>query len=769
MDPNRYRDLGPIGTGGMCEVRRVVDRFLGMRVAMKRLRLELIDAPRAVARFDAEAALTARLQHPGIVAVYDRGASAIGQPWFTMTEVRGDTFHDVLRQAHRHGPPEPSALHRLVSLCLRACETMAYAHGQGVVHRDLKPANLMVGPFGEVLVMDWGLARTLGSTDDTDVTIEALAPVDADVTGMGDVVGTPTYMSPEQARGEHDRLGPPSDVFSLGALLYHLITGRRPDEGSSREVWARRRLGGPTLFAEGHPTPPGLQAICVRATLGDPGERYQDAAQLAEALRSWRDGAEQRAEALRLLEQAREARPPIDAMLQRAEQLRTQAAAHLAPLPPHAPAERKQEAWDLEDLADEDERRAAVLEVAWQRTVGAALQRAPDLGAAHRVLADHYAQRLRAADRVGPPAEVARLEALLADHDRGEHTAMLKGTGALTLVTDPPGAEARLFALVPKHRRLVPEPRGVLGRTPLQRTDLERGSWLVELHKPGHRVVRYPVYIERGEHWHGVRPGSTEPHPVHLPLESDLGNDACYVPAGWFVSGGDPTALDALPRRRVWVDGFAIATFPVTVEAYLAFLRTGPDRSAWPDDRQTCGLVPAADGGFAFRGDTAEWPINWVSWLGAAAYATWKGARLPHELEWAKAARGVDGRRIAPGNHLEPSWGVTASSHTTRPGPHDITTAPLDVSPYAVRGTFGGVRDWCGNPWTREGPPVDEGLLRRAEATVDTPYVTNRGGAWNTVARMCGAAARFADPPSAAFGGIGFRLAWSWPPPVTAA
>jgi serine/threonine protein kinase len=169
---DRYEDLGLLGTGGMGEVRRVRDRDLGRTMACKVIHAEMMEQPALLARFIEEAQASAQLQHPGIVPVHEIGRMADGRFYFTMAEVKGRTFTDVIAEVHgasRGDRWEPGAagwtFRRLVDALARACEAVAYAHARGVVHRDLKPENIMLGAHGEVLVVDWGLAKVLGRPD----------------------------------------------------------------------------------------------------------------------------------------------------------------------------------------------------------------------------------------------------------------------------------------------------------------------------------------------------------------------------------------------------------------------------------------------------------------------------------------------------------------------------------------------------------------------------------------------------------------------------
>ena len=220
-----FEDLGPLGQGGMGEVRRVRDPDLGRIMAMKILRAPLLEQPAALARFVAEAQATAQLVHPGIVPVHEIGQLEDRRLWFTMREVRGRTLGVVIEEVHaasrgdRWGTSATGwTFRRLVESLHDACQAVAFAHDHGVIHRDLKPDNLMVGDYGEVLVLDWGLARVRGH-DRQDGVVTVRSEDEAHHTRMGTVAGTPAYMPPEQARGEVEAIDARSDVYALGAVL----------------------------------------------------------------------------------------------------------------------------------------------------------------------------------------------------------------------------------------------------------------------------------------------------------------------------------------------------------------------------------------------------------------------------------------------------------------------------------------------------------------------------------------------------------------------
>ena len=796
---HRYKDLGVIGRGGMGEVRRVYDRILDRTVAMKILGTTLLDNGLARQRFMMEAGITAGLQHPGIVPVHDRGELPDGRLWYTMREVRGRTLAHVISSVHAVSADaswRPSddgwTLRRLVEVLLRVTEAMAYAHRQGIIHRDLKPQNVMVGAFGEVQVMDWGLAMRIDRAPDVDLPFDRPGDDEPEPTPLlGQIVGTPAYMPPEQAMGI-EPLTRSADVYALGGVLYQILTGLPPFVGTAQSVWRNTIEGPPPAVRERvhpeHPVlPDELVSICDRAMAREPDDRPPDGTALARALRSWLEGARRKEEAEAIVENAVELLPRARELRQRAVGLREAAEVELSAIASYDPPVRRYDAWAVQDEAAALERQAALVEVEWEQQIRSALTQFPELTSAHRLLADFYRDRLASAESARRREDVARFEALLKIHDRGIHSAFLRGDGRLTLVTDPPGARARLYRVVEVHRRLEPIFERELGKTPLRDVQLSRGSYVVRLEAPGRAVVDYPVYIERSGHWDGIRPGSSEPHPIRLPMRDELGKDDIYVPAGWFWSGGDPDAIEALPRRRVWIDGFVIRRFSITQREYLAFVNDLVARGRGDEALAVAPMRLAAegkavhyyartpDGMFTFSHEPAdqslEDPIYQITWFAAMAYAAWlaerTGApwRLPDELEREKATRGVDGRLYPWGDTADAPWACALDTlGGTSPRWQPIHSFPEDVSPYGVRGLAGNTRDWCLNIWRREGPTVEHGrlIIEPAPLNEHEDYRAIRGGAWMANLHGARAAARFANRPQQHFSVLGMRLVRSF-------
>ncbi|MCP3914360.1 MAG: serine/threonine protein kinase [bacterium] len=318
---NRYHLKGEVGRGGMGAVLRVWDedlrRHLAMKVMLGKREPQTSDGKPAVdsihlARFLEEAQVTGQLDHPGIVPVHELGLDADGQVFFTMKLVNGTTLGDVFDELAAGSDNWTEV--RVLGLIVKICEAMSYAHAKGVIHRDLKPANVMVGKFGEVYVMDWGLAKILGREDEKDLRVQPEAPArtsdllsdrrdqagqtpDSPLYTMdGDVVGTPAYMAPEQAAGRVSEMGPPSDVYALGAMLYQLMAGHMPYVPprirlNNYAVWQRVQEGPPRPLHELAPaSPPELVAICERAMEREARARYPDVQALAADLAAYVEG-----------------------------------------------------------------------------------------------------------------------------------------------------------------------------------------------------------------------------------------------------------------------------------------------------------------------------------------------------------------------------------------------------------------------------------------------------------------------------------------------
>jgi PAS domain S-box-containing protein len=295
--PERYTLLRLHGRGGFGQVWLARDSVLGRQVALKELRSEKAESAAVRARFLREAYIAGRLEHPGIVPVYELARRGSDQrPFYTMRFVRGRTLTEAARAYHQKrqaGQTDSVELLALLNTFVTVCHTVAYAHARGVIHRDLKGANIALGDFGEVVVLDWGLAKLTGhreaepDTQPADRDPEEVGA--ADLTVQGQAIGTPAYMAPEQAAGHLDLIGPRTDVYGLGAILYEILTGQPPFSGpNTNEVLRRVCEEQPTppreLWSD---APPALEALCLRALTKQPEERCAEAGELARQVQHW--------------------------------------------------------------------------------------------------------------------------------------------------------------------------------------------------------------------------------------------------------------------------------------------------------------------------------------------------------------------------------------------------------------------------------------------------------------------------------------------------
>ncbi len=292
-DPDR-----PHKEGGLGAVFIAHDTEVNRRVALKEIKRKQVDDPASRARFVFEASVTGRLEHPGIVPVYGLGTYSDGRPFYAMRFVEGRSLEEAIQAFHAEPDRDLSihslTLRQLLERFLDICDALQYSHDRGVLHRDLKPQNVMLGDYGETFVVDWGLAR-LWKEPGEDIAGN-LQAAENDGLGFatlhGTAIGTPGYMSPEQAAGRLDELGPATDIYGLGAILYAMLTGRpvHPKTASTQlpDLLARIERGDMEMPRAIRPeADPALEAICLKALARSPGERYPSARALADDVRRW--------------------------------------------------------------------------------------------------------------------------------------------------------------------------------------------------------------------------------------------------------------------------------------------------------------------------------------------------------------------------------------------------------------------------------------------------------------------------------------------------
>jgi eukaryotic-like serine/threonine-protein kinase len=767
----RYGIVEPLGRGGVGKVAASLDREIGRVVALKTLRQGVEAEPHVVRRFLHEARITAKLEHPNIVPVYDMGALPTGEPYYTMRVVKKQSLGDVLDR------PELRAqwpLVRLLGAFVQVCRALDYAHSRGVLHGDIKPDNILLGDFGEIYLADWGLAR-VDLASEMRASMSDSSPPPGFTSPVG---GTPGYLAPEVARGKWDQVDERSDLFAMGVILYEILTGKHPFGFGSDYT---------TLLAayERDPVPPRqvapgcpllLEDLCMSLMVKDPADRLRSATEVARRIEDFLEGAKEkerrREEALRLCEQATQPVARYHELEAEQKQLSTVVRQVWRELESWESVERKRSAWRLEDRMAEAEREEALALAQAIELYTKALGYDAESREAHRGLADLYWSRARNAEAERRAATQIYYEALVLEHDLdGSYAALIRADAHLSLRSNPTGAHVVAQRYVEKDRVLVPGEERLLGRTPFEGVRLEPASYLITLRSPGFREARYPVLLERGGHHQGT---------VNLYREDEIGKGFVYVPGGSVTLGGDPGAIEPIPRQVVEVPDFTIAEFPVTFREYCDFL----DSIDRLDPEQAMRRVPRDHGGIGhagseqpslWRGEDGEWritdeviegearklfpieeghawrvPVHLIDWFDARAYCRWLSGRfgarirLPTEAEWEKAARGADGRFFPWGDEFDPTFCLMRDSRPFIQQPEPIGSFPTDVSPYGVRDMAGGFREWVGDVFgDKSFEELDRDQEPRADVERDqSGWRMLRAGCWSAERAWTRAASR---------------------------
>jgi len=289
----RYTQFKTIARGGKCLIQSCKDYHLSRVVAYKILHKEIADDPFEQKRFLREARVTAMLQHPNTIPIYELSRNNRGHYYFTMKLVEGYTLREILDTSREEGtlPVDGYGFHRMVTILIQVANALDYAHSHGVVHRDVKPANILMGPFGEVLLLDWGLAKVWSEEPEEIPDMPFQKDGDPSLTAQGRLQGTALYMSPEQIEESHE-LDHRSDIYSLGVILYEILAGQNIFPGDkinelleqAKHVTPPR----PSEVATDRDIPEELENLCMRCIEKDPDARIQTARLLVASLRSWR-------------------------------------------------------------------------------------------------------------------------------------------------------------------------------------------------------------------------------------------------------------------------------------------------------------------------------------------------------------------------------------------------------------------------------------------------------------------------------------------------
>jgi len=751
---HRYVRQSHLGSGGLGEVTRCHDSLLGRMVAVKTARWDL--GPDVQAVLEREARIVAMLEHPNIIPVYDAGFIGGVGPYYVMRVVTERSLADIIEDlaAKKADAVHEYSQKKLLRSFVEICQAVDFAHSKGVVHCDLKPSNILIGDFGEVLVVDWGLAYC------------------AQYPG-GARGGTPGYMAPEQCDQNQLVFDAQTDVFALGAILYELITlsaafpdgldsDRQPTSQSIRRsqpyapaVSMRERCGHLRVAAE-------LDEICLRALELEPRDRCRSAREISEAIEDYLEGTR---ELERRMVEADRCTAAADELAERFFQFvetRDDELDKLAELveqtPPWAPRDDKRALWNAEDtLSVIDSLRVRTLHAA-EQAYEKALENVPSHKAARRGLSRLYWAELKQARHRRDELNEIYYEQMVQRYD--DSAKLIPTSAEAELIVDPGAniASLSLAKLREDNRVLVVAETRELPVTSNAPLTLATGLYILCAHaETGGAIVSYPLAAKRGANLYIE---------VDLSAAARLAADEVMIPHGRALLGDNTGWLDVRRPSDIDVDAFAIMRWPVRVADYLEFLDVLRERDPAAVDghlpRSALGNLLWQHTGSAWQtslpsaGGAHELPIFGVSALSAQAFADWKSERdgvsyrLPRDTEWEKAARGTDGRVYPWGNHFDPAL---CKMRLSRPGPcspEPMGAYETDKSPYGVRDLAGGVADWI--------IPDDVAHVSELLAGAPPRHIYSRGGAWCDWASDCRVTTRRTYLPGECAERVGFRL-----------
>jgi serine/threonine-protein kinase len=712
---DRYTLVSVKGRGASGVVWVANDKVLQRDVALKILnRRPDDDDTESKFRFVYESRVTARLAHPSIISIHDAGLLPDGRFYYAMPLASGQTLKAVLDQLRAKSATAEAEwpLPRLLRILIQVCNAVAYAHDRGVIHRDLKPDNLLLGDYGEVYIADWGIARAYRHG-----LREPVAQRDGTETHVGRLLGTPRYMSPEQLAGETETLTPASDVYSLGVILYEMLTLHVPfaAENIMALIFALATSSTPNP-AERFPEkciPAVLALLCRDALHREVEVRTITAVGLAKRLTAYLDGVEEtRRKAASARESLSQAVRIANAYRLRCDSLETerhQIQALADALPVTAPMSERRRIWQR--LQDIEQARMDV-EGLHLRGIQLAVQSLIDFESAEArdALADLYWLKVEDARRAMDDHAEAYFRALVEQNDTGRYRDRLSAQGEL------------------------------------------------EIRAPADSItMRVPFLVE----------GNRRCQLVLDPPRRFAGSEA-YVPiwsAGATI-GADRRSSAHLPKTRLGPMRFLMGRYPVTIREYVEFLNAlaeiSPEAAlrhvprsagrAWlafdPSARRFD--VPTVDE----NGDRwdPDWPVEMIDWHDAVAYCAWRTeregrlVRLPTDEEWELAARGVDRRAYPWGNGFDPALCMMDRSQPGRRLPLPVCSFEFDCSPFGVQDMAGLVFEWTGT--------LDP---------ADPSRAVQRGGSRRSPEDWCRAGVRRFPPLDTTTPLYGFRVASEWP------
>jgi len=665
------------------------DLHLGRSVAIKILRRgSMSDLDRL--RFLEEAQVTGQLQHPSIMPIYDIGRLR-GQLAFVMKRIEGRSLKELIALLRRGGTEaEEFNTQRLLNIFHQLCQAVAFSHSQGVVHRDLKPSNVMVGDFGEVVLLDWGLCKIIGQT-----TRSTRSSSERWQTVAGQIIGTPAYMAPEQAMGIIESVDLRTDVYGLGAILYHLLSLKAPFSGKSNKEIIQRVLKESVQplrqRAPEREIHPEIERICMRCLQREQEHRYPNAGALSKAIGAFLEAPlalrRPSSELQMLIREGRAALRHRHNLLEDLALARDRAQTARLSSDPFEPPRARDLLWAAED-------EVISLEVELAKSVAQAescLRRALDLAPrdqeARRLLIDLYSLHLMRAREDRDHIRGAYYRQILEELDEQKQLPLLSDKGRLRIDARPKGVSIYLSRFVEHQRRLLPSTAEDLGVAPINE-ELPAGFYQINL-----QAARCASLLATVE----VEPGKLSHFRFRMLHRRQLPKGFVHIPAGTFCFGGGR----GLSRQAL--NDFLIAEEPVKAGDYLHFLRS----LSLARPQEINFWIPRRPNGEPLWPSDLNLPSSWSEEMPVVGitqnnaqtycrwYSEWSGlpVRLPTEQEWEKAGRGGDGRRFPWGDHWVNRYAVCPDSWSD-PLPAPVGYARYDRSPFGVQDLAGGVREW---------------------------------------------------------------------------
>ena len=720
-----YTSVVPLGKGSFGEVHSAHDSLLGRSVAIKSLKERFRDEEEIVDRFLKEARGTAQLEHPNIIPVHEMGVTDEFGIYFTMKKVQGDNLKEILDQLDAKVSlyQKKYPLSVLLDIFLSVCNAVAFAHSKGVIHRDLKPANIMIGEYGEVLVLDWGLVKQLDMEDGSLGNVQLrMDEFDASDTMVGSVSGTPNYMSPEQADGRIDEVDFLSDIYSLGSILHHILTLRPAFEKTQlRRLLTNVKSGNFDSPRKRRPDlkiPRELEAISQKAMSLHQVSRYRSVEKMAKDIRNyighrevsaykaprhvrfWKAckrnpvkasvvaaillvfgatyGAQRAMEYgsfKNRLKNAQAVRAEVDEKLQKAmrqydllQELREQT------LSKEKTQEEIDAAFEFEKQTDDVETRYSVAMALYSGVPERYRLNAEVRGGLYDIIQNSidfalYRGRYNLAEQW--VAEIERSGVSL--HPEAlqyleKVNVQMMGVGRLKITV----AENVLEVIVFPYKEYKDLPRfkmdDAIARSksfPLEIPNIGKGSYLVWVTRLDGTFLPVPVNISHGEERELV-----------LELPRTVPEGMVFVPAGPFIYGGVESLFSRRQTREL--PAFFIKKYEVTVGEYLEFWKSlsGSDlqekyasRIQYAVAERKFHEVWDDDGQLVDSRLSLDFPVVGIPLAAAHAFCEWKSEklgvtiRLPTADEWEKAARGVDGRRYVWGNSYDAQRNLTLTKN----------------------------------------------------------------------------------------------------------